>query len=119
VLTPRKFPLQIVKCAPSSFDSEAWLFEIKHDGFRVLAIRDDGPPLLYTRNCYDYQPSASTHHRRIGQLGRTRADFRATIPANFGGWDLLAKSAVLEKKLLCLQVERMDSHKAECIGSRA
>ena len=27
--------------------------------------------------------------------------------------------SVLEKNLLCLQVERMDSHKAECIGSRA
>jgi bifunctional non-homologous end joining protein LigD len=53
VLTPRKFPLQIVKRVPSSFDSEAWLFEIKHDGFRVLAIRDDGPPRLYTRNGYD------------------------------------------------------------------
>jgi bifunctional non-homologous end joining protein LigD len=53
VLTPRKFPLQIVKRVPSSFDSDAWLFEVRHDGFRVLAIRDDGPPRLYTRNGYD------------------------------------------------------------------
>ena len=53
MLTPRKFPLQIVKRVPSSFDSKARLFEIKHDGFRVLAIRDDGPPRLYTRNGYD------------------------------------------------------------------
>jgi bifunctional non-homologous end joining protein LigD len=62
VLTPRKFPLQIVKRAsPSSFDSKAWLFEIKHDGFRVLAIRDDGPPRLYTRNGYDI----SRRHQHI------------------------------------------------------
>jgi bifunctional non-homologous end joining protein LigD len=52
VLTPRKFPLQIVKRVPFSFDSKAWLFEIKHDGFRV-AIGDDGPPRLYTRNGYE------------------------------------------------------------------
>ena len=30
MLTPRKFPLQILKRVPSSFDSKAWLVEIKH-----------------------------------------------------------------------------------------
>jgi len=40
VLAVHQFPLQIVKRIPSSFNSDDWLFEIKHDGFRVLAIRD-------------------------------------------------------------------------------
>jgi bifunctional non-homologous end joining protein LigD len=50
---PLRFPLQVVKRVPSAFDGEGWLFEVKHDGFRVLAIKDGGPPRLYTRNGYD------------------------------------------------------------------
>ena len=57
----RKFPLQVVKRAPSPFDSDAWLFEVKHDGFRVLAIRDGSPPRLYTRNGHDI----SRRHQHI------------------------------------------------------
>jgi ATP-dependent DNA ligase len=38
VLNPGNFPLQIVKRVPAPFDGEEWLFEIKHDGFRVIAI---------------------------------------------------------------------------------
>ena len=53
VLDPRKFPLQVVKRVPSAFDNAGWLFEIKHDGFRVLAIRDSDSARLYTRNGYD------------------------------------------------------------------
>ena len=53
VLDPRKFPLQVVKRVPSAFDNADWLFEIKHDGFRVLAIRDGSLARLYTRNGYD------------------------------------------------------------------
>jgi ATP-dependent DNA ligase len=50
----RNFPLQIVKRARSAFDGDGWLFEIKHDGFRMLAIRDGGPTRLFTRNGYDF-----------------------------------------------------------------
>lgn len=39
----RRFPFQIVKRVPIQLGIKAWLFEVKHDGFRVLAIRDDGP----------------------------------------------------------------------------
>jgi bifunctional non-homologous end joining protein LigD len=53
VLDPPRFPLQIVKRVPAPFNGADWLFEVKHDGFRVLAIRDCGPPRLYTRNGYD------------------------------------------------------------------
>lgn len=54
MLAARQFPLQIVKRVPSAFDGADWLFEIKHDGFRMLAIRNGGPTRLYTRNGYDF-----------------------------------------------------------------
>jgi ATP-dependent DNA ligase len=31
-----------------------WLHEIKHDGFRIMARRDDSGVRLYTRNGYDF-----------------------------------------------------------------
>jgi ATP-dependent DNA ligase len=46
--------LQIVKRTHEPFDGDDWLFEIKHDGFRMLAIRDGGPTRLFTRNGYDF-----------------------------------------------------------------
>ena len=50
MLEPRQFPLQAVKLVKAPFDGADWLFEIKHDGFRVVAIRDGGPAKLFTRN---------------------------------------------------------------------
>ena len=54
VLAAHQFPPQIVRRVPTSFDGKDWLFEIKHDGFRMLAIRDGGPTRLFTRNGYDF-----------------------------------------------------------------
>jgi bifunctional non-homologous end joining protein LigD len=31
-----------------------WIHEIKHDGFRILARRDNGRVRLFTRNGYDF-----------------------------------------------------------------
>jgi ATP-dependent DNA ligase len=50
VLRAHQFPLQVVKRIRAPFDGDDWLFEIKHDGFRTLAIRDGGPPRLFTWN---------------------------------------------------------------------
>lgn len=52
-LSLHQFPLQIVKRVRAPFDGDQWLFEIKHDGFRVMAIRDGGQARLFTRNGYD------------------------------------------------------------------
>lgn len=54
MLAARQFPLQIVRRFPTSFSGHDWLFEIKHDGFRLLAIRDGGPTRLFTRNGHDF-----------------------------------------------------------------
>lgn len=53
MLAPAQFPLQIIKLVPKPFDGADWLFEIKHDGFRILAIRDGASTRLYTRNGRD------------------------------------------------------------------
>ena len=50
MLSPAQFPLQIVKLASKPFDSDDWLFEIKHDRFRMVAIRDGASTRLYTRS---------------------------------------------------------------------
>lgn len=65
------FPLQIVKLARKPFDGGDWLFEIKHDGFRVMAIRDRGPTRLFTRNGYEI---SARHPNITGQLN--------ALPAN-------------------------------------
>jgi len=61
VLSCYKFPLQIVKRIKEPFDSNDWLFEIKHDGFRVLAIRDGGSTRFFSRSGHDI----SRQHRHI------------------------------------------------------
>jgi bifunctional non-homologous end joining protein LigD len=71
MLNPLQFPLQIVKRVPTPFDSEEWLFEIKHDGFRVIAIRDGGPARLCTRNGYDI---SRRHQHIIAALSSLPAD---------------------------------------------
>jgi bifunctional non-homologous end joining protein LigD len=49
-LTPDAFPLCLAKTADQPFDSADWLFEIKYDGVRALAIRDGGKTQLFGRN---------------------------------------------------------------------
>ena len=39
---------------PESFDNPEWLFELKYDGFRALAIVDYGHCRLYSRNGYPF-----------------------------------------------------------------
>ncbi|MHB8381387.1 MAG: DNA ligase D [Candidatus Binataceae bacterium] len=49
-LRPKDFPLMLAKLAEDPFDSDKWLFELKYDGVRVLAFRDDGALRLYARS---------------------------------------------------------------------
>ena len=58
MLAPAQFPLQIVKWVPKPFDGDDWLFEIKHDGFRMVAIRDGDSIRLFTRNGRDITRSS-------------------------------------------------------------
>jgi len=47
------FPLTLAKLGAESFDSAAWLFELKYDGVRALAIRDGATAHLYARSGTD------------------------------------------------------------------
>jgi bifunctional non-homologous end joining protein LigD len=47
------FPLMLSKLAEEPFDSEKWLFELKYDGVRALAIRDAGSIRLFARSGTD------------------------------------------------------------------
>src|SRR5271156_6073587 len=67
MLTPAQFPLQIVKLVPKPFDGNDWFFEIKHDGFRMVAIRDGASTRLFTRNGRDITRG---HRRLVEELER-------------------------------------------------
>ena len=49
MLAPAQFPLQIVKLVPKPFDGDDWFFDIKQDGFRMVAIRDGASTHPHTR----------------------------------------------------------------------
>ncbi len=49
-LEQRRFPLNLAKVRDEPFDSDGWLFEVKYDGVRALAIRDGGNARLYARS---------------------------------------------------------------------
>jgi bifunctional non-homologous end joining protein LigD len=46
----RHFPLNLAKVRDDPFDSDGWLFEIKYDGVRALAIRDGDRTRLFARS---------------------------------------------------------------------
>lgn len=49
----REFPLNLAKPSDDIVDGEAWLFEIKYDGVRTLAIRDGEHVRLFARSGTD------------------------------------------------------------------
>lgn len=61
-----------MKRCHKSFNGDQWLFEIKHDGFRVLAIRDGGAARLFTRNGYDVSRQHGHITDRLNELATER-----------------------------------------------
>ncbi|MGH7905564.1 MAG: DNA ligase D [Candidatus Binataceae bacterium] len=47
---PKSFPLCLARLHDEPFDNEAWLFELKYDGVRALAIRDGKAVRLFGRS---------------------------------------------------------------------
>ena len=52
-MTPERFPLALAKLTEHAFDDDKWLFEVKYDGVRALAIRDGAGVRLFSRNRVD------------------------------------------------------------------
>jgi bifunctional non-homologous end joining protein LigD len=65
-------PLRLARLA-EPFDSPAWLFEIKHDGFRALAFCDRGEVRLVSRNGNVFKSFPSLAEDLGLVLRRTRA----------------------------------------------
>lgn len=47
---PVAFPLELAKTIDEPYDSPEWIFELKYDGVRVLALRDGEQVRLFGRN---------------------------------------------------------------------
>ncbi len=52
----RSLDLTLAETAPAAFSGPEWIFELKYDGYRVLAAREQGRPLLRSRNGNDLTP---------------------------------------------------------------
>jgi bifunctional non-homologous end joining protein LigD len=52
-VAPRKVAFMLAETAERPFSRPGWLFELKYDGFRVLAARESGEPLLLYRRGLD------------------------------------------------------------------
>ncbi|MEO1128756.1 MAG: DNA ligase D, partial [Planctomycetota bacterium] len=64
---PRAFKPQLATTEAAAPEGEQWLHEIKHDGYRLIAVVKDGVPRLLTRNGHDWTD------RFPGVAGKLRA----------------------------------------------
>src|SRR5512138_2718305 len=53
-LDPTRTPVMLAETADAAFTRDGWLFELKLDGYRLLACKRGGTALLLTRNGNDY-----------------------------------------------------------------
>jgi bifunctional non-homologous end joining protein LigD len=60
--------LMLAETADEAFSRKDWLFEPKLDGYRVLAAREKGEPLLLSRNGKDCAPSFPEIVRAVAAL---------------------------------------------------
>ena len=61
-------PLMLAETRDTPFSDPAWLFELKLDGYRLLAERGKGPAHLYSRNGNDLASSFPEVTRAVGAL---------------------------------------------------
>jgi bifunctional non-homologous end joining protein LigD len=57
VVRPDAAHLMLAETAPEAFDRDGWVFEIKYDGYRMLAGAGQGESILVSRNGNDYTAS--------------------------------------------------------------
>jgi bifunctional non-homologous end joining protein LigD len=61
-------PLMLAETRDHPFSDPAWIFELKLDGYRLLASRGSGPPRLFSRNGNDLASSFPEVSRAVGAL---------------------------------------------------
>jgi hypothetical protein len=83
----RRPPGYIEPCIPTRISKPPagpqWVHEIKHDGYRLIARKQDGRVRLFTRRGYDwtgrYSPAAASHMARCGLESGASANCRRPL----------------------------------------
>jgi len=65
-------PLMLAESRDRPFSDPGWLFELKLDGYRLLASRSSGSPRLFSRNGNDLASSFPEVSRAVGALPLSR-----------------------------------------------
>ena len=65
---PRKIGLMLAETREKPFSKPGWVFEIKYDGYRILAARRKGETLLLTRNGNDVTATFPEIARAVAAL---------------------------------------------------
>jgi len=68
---PRKLEIMLAEQRERPFSGPGWLFELKYDGFRVIAAREEGKPLLRYRHGIDATASYPEVARALAALPYT------------------------------------------------
>jgi bifunctional non-homologous end joining protein LigD len=89
--------LATLAAAPSA-DSEGWLYELKFDGYRLLARVDEGDVRLYTRNGHDWTHKLPALRDAVAQLPLRSGwlDGELVVPGPSGAPDFQALQAAFE-----------------------
>ncbi|MEO7941467.1 MAG: DNA ligase D [Burkholderiaceae bacterium] len=66
---PKRLSPQLATLANGIPDAGPWVYEIKFDGYRMLAKVDNGTVALITRNGHDWTDKLPVLAKEIGQLG--------------------------------------------------
>lgn len=61
-------PFMLAESRDRPFSDPGWLFELKLDGYRLLAARSNGPPRLFSRNGNDLAATFPEVSRAVGAL---------------------------------------------------
>ncbi|MEX0691842.1 MAG: DNA ligase D [Gemmatimonadales bacterium] len=67
-VTPARVELKLCEPEETPFSKAGWIFELKYDGFRFLAARHDGAPLLLTRSGRDVTAAFPEIVRSLARL---------------------------------------------------
>jgi len=66
---PRQFKPQLATLVDGvPRDAQEWVYEVKYDGYRILARLEDGQARLYTRNGHDWSARVPHLAKAIGKL---------------------------------------------------
>ena len=81
-------------------DSEAWLYELKFDGYRLLARVDKGEVHLYTRNGHDWTHKLPALRDAVAQLPLRSGwlDGELVVPGPTGVPDFQALQAAFDSQ---------------------